>query len=436
KQHTSCHSYSLEVAYCGILNFKGKGSSLTQGIQDSTMDDSGFCLQKDKKTGFTYQSYASTNKQFIVWLMVAESKVPTSDIYESSLLYEKEKMASLSKEEEMKEVANVLQKLCVKPSMDIEPTDLFLNLVFALRQVSADVLMDLWQSPSSKCQDNWQPLLDGLPFCATEPCVILMKKLIILQEVEEDHIDHFLRSLTFIPEPTAGMIDALAPLLELPKEQQIAFLALTSLLHHFCSTRTNCDQVPAVLRIMKILGRRLGRKCTGSRLEGTAQIYLWDVSLNFTWASQMERILNAIGNAGLAATSLTTLLSSCAVLKTNPTEIRLAAIEAFRRIPCAANRAVLVQLFQTYDENVEIRIASYLMAMKCPSKDLFNHIKWTLQEEQSSQAMASGNAEAQVIFSPASFIPRLILTNFTLHLLGRAINLLEASDLKDTRTNY
>ncbi|KAG8145598.1 hypothetical protein E2320_012116, partial [Naja naja] len=411
---------------------------------------------------------------------VSQEKVPTSDIYESSLLYEKEKMAPPSKEEEMKEVANVLQKLCVKPSMDTEPTDLFLNLVFALRQISADVLMDLWQSPSSKCQDNWRPLLDALPFCASEPCIILMKKLIILQEVEEDHIDHFLTSLTFIPEPTAGMIDALAPLLELPKERQIVFLALTSLLHHFCSTRTNCDQVPAVLRIMKILGRRLGRKCTGSRLEGIAQIYLWDVSLNFTWASQMELILNAIGNAGLAATSLTTLLSSCAVLKTNPIEIRLAAIEAFRRIPCAANRAVLVQLFQTYDENVEIRIASYLMVMKCPSKDLFNHIKWTLQEERSSQvvsfvwshlsellrtedplkqhlrnslpedillkefdwemwkfssytdvtfhsAIAGGNAEAQVIFSPASFIPRLIQTNFTLHLLGRAINLFQAN---------
>ncbi|XP_058013738.1 uncharacterized protein LOC131185316 [Ahaetulla prasina] len=425
---------------------------------------------------------------------ISQETVPTSDIYESSLLYEKEKTAPRSKEEEMEEIANVLQKLCMKPTMDTEvayriiitghtehpklystchpfkiasiplqPADLFLNLVFALRQISPDALMDLWNSPSSKCQDNWRPLLDALPFCATDPCVVLMKKLIVLQEVEEDHIGRFLRSLAFIPEPSAGMIDALASLLELPKERQITFLGITSLLHHFCSTRTNCDQVPAVLRIMKILGRRLGGKCTGSKSEGTAQ---------------MELILNAIGNAGLAATSLTTLLSSCAMLKTNPTEIRLAAIEAFRRIPCAANRAVLLRLFQTYDENAEIRIASYLMAMKCPSKDLFNNIKWTLQEERSSQvgsfvrshlsellrtedplkqhlrnslpediilkefdwetwkfssytdvtfhsAMASGNAEAQVIFSPASFIPRLILTNFTIHLLGRAINLLE-----------
>ncbi|KAL7979171.1 hypothetical protein Chor_015195, partial [Crotalus horridus] len=332
--------------------------------------------------------------------------VTTNDLYESSLLYEKEKRATLSKEEEMKEVVDVLQKLCMKPAMDTE---------------------------------MGQPLLEALPFCATEPCVVLMKKLIVLQEVEEDHLERFLRSLAFIPEPTAGMIDALA-------------------------------------------------------------IYLWDVSLNFTSASQMELILNAIGNAGLAATSLTTLLSSCAVLKTNPTEIRLAAVEAFRRIPCAANvghvelivypivnktyrqcgrgekrskldvkdmtagseyratrsnslpirwmilgssimkvgstRAALVHLFQTYEEKVEIRIASYLMAMKCPSKDLFNIIKWTLKQERSSQAMASGNAETQVIFSPTSFIPHLILTNFTIHLLGQAINLLEASNLKHTKNQF
>ncbi|XP_029140489.1 LOW QUALITY PROTEIN: multidrug resistance-associated protein 1-like, partial [Protobothrops mucrosquamatus] len=261
---------------------------------------------------------------------LAEIKLTTSDLYESSLLYEKEKRAPLSKEEEMKDIVDVLQKLCMKPAMDTE--------------------VAYWR----------QTLLEALPFCATEPCVILMKKLIVLQEIEEDHLERFLRSLAFIPEPTAGMIDALA----------------------------------------------------------------------------MELILNAIGNAGLAATSLTTLLSSCTVLKTNPAEIRLAAIEAFRRIPCAANRAALVHLFQTYEEKVEIRIASYLMAMKCPSKYLFNIIKWTLKQERSSQALASGNAEAQVIFSPTSFIPHLILTNFTIHLLGQAINLLEASNLKYTKNQF
>ncbi|XP_062999023.1 uncharacterized protein LOC134409950 isoform X2 [Elgaria multicarinata webbii] len=227
--------------------------------------------------------------------------------------------------------------------------------------------------------------------------------------------------------------------------------------------RKDCDLEPAVRGIMDILEGRLGRKCTLHESEGI---------------SQMELVLKAIGNAGLAAAPLSPVLTSCASLKSNPAEIRLAAIEAFRRIPCAANHAVLVRLYQTFDEDVEIRIASYLMSMKCPSEELFRQVKWTLQEEKSSQvgsfvwshlseilgtddplkqhlrnslpddilnkefdwetwkfssysdvtihsAKASMNTEAKVIFSPASFIPRLTAANLTVHLLGRAVNLLE-----------
>lgn len=50
---------------------------------------------------------------------------------------------------------------------------------------------------------------------------------------------------------------------------------------------------------------------------------------------QMQLVLKAIGNAGLAAASLTPVLSLCASLQNNPIEIRLAAIQAFRRIPCS-----------------------------------------------------------------------------------------------------
>ncbi|KAH0631885.1 hypothetical protein JD844_019779 [Phrynosoma platyrhinos] len=53
------------------------------------------------------------------------------------------------------------------------------------------------------------PLVDALPSCKTEACVVLMKELIVSEEIEEDKIESFLWSLSFIPEPTAGMIDAL-----------------------------------------------------------------------------------------------------------------------------------------------------------------------------------------------------------------------------------
>ncbi|NWU55654.1 APLP protein, partial [Dromas ardeola] len=42
-------------------------------------------------------------------------------------------------------------------------------------------------------------------------------------------------------------------------------------------------------------------------------------------------------------------------------------------------------------------------------------------------AGAGGNMEASVVFSPASFLPRSVMTNLTVHMMGQAINLLEAS---------
>ncbi|NXX79973.1 APLP protein, partial [Urocolius indicus] len=40
-------------------------------------------------------------------------------------------------------------------------------------------------------------------------------------------------------------------------------------------------------------------------------------------------------------------------------------------------------------------------------------------------AGAGANMEASVVFSPASFLPRSVVTNLTVHLMGQAINLLE-----------
>ncbi|NXU87031.1 APLP protein, partial [Xiphorhynchus elegans] len=40
-------------------------------------------------------------------------------------------------------------------------------------------------------------------------------------------------------------------------------------------------------------------------------------------------------------------------------------------------------------------------------------------------AGAGANMEASVVFSPASFLPRSVMTNLTVHLMGRAVNFLE-----------
>ncbi|XP_040976270.1 uncharacterized protein LOC115335953 isoform X5 [Aquila chrysaetos chrysaetos] len=424
------------------------------------------CTESNVVTVFSQKgSGAKTQTQCLLKLLQVETetlykKVDSEDLYVTSMLYEREET---EREVTGGELTELVWKLCLAHSVSFETADLFTTLVFELRRLSLEALKALWQRSSFKCRDNWQPLIEALPSCATEACVVLMKEIIASGEVEEDKVEYFFWSFSFIPKPTSGMIESLAPLLKSPGASQSCFLGVTALLHRFCSAYSSCDGVPAVQSVMRTLGKFLGGNCT---VQDSEQL------------SEMQLVLKAIGNAGLAAASLAPVLSLCASLKSNPIEIRLAAIQAFRRIPCSVRNAVLVQLYQATSEDVEIRIAAYYIAMKCPHEELFKQVQKTLLKETSSQvgsfvwshlsqlletddplkehlrdsipdeilsrdfdretwkyssysdvtfhsAGAGANMEASVVFSPASFLPRSVMTNLTVHLMGQAINLLE-----------
>uniref|UniRef100_UPI00358EB507 apolipophorins-like n=1 Tax=Myxine glutinosa TaxID=7769 RepID=UPI00358EB507 len=143
-------------------------------------------------------------------------------------------------------------------------------------------------------------------------------------------------------------------------------------------------------------------------------------------------------------------------------------------------RSVLMELYKDVQENPEIRISSYFQAMKCPTSALLQTVKATLREEPSPQVgsfvwshltqlmettdllktdikkmltpdllskdfklepwryswyndatvyserlEASANVETSAVFSPKSFIPRSLMINFTVNVLGKSINLFE-----------
>ncbi|XP_062444584.1 uncharacterized protein LOC134147453 [Rhea pennata] len=429
-------------------------------LAEAKCTESNLVMPFSKKGSGAKTKTQSSLKLFQVEAETLYKKVDSEDLYVTNMLYEREQT---ERQFTVDEVTELVQKLCLAHSVRLETADIFMTLVFELRHLSLKALKALWRRSSFKCRDNWQPLIDALPSCATEACVLLMKEIIASGEVEEDRVESFLWSFSFIPKPTSGMIESLAPLLQSPEASQSSFLGVTALVHRFCSAHQSCDGVPAVQSVMRTLSEFLGGNCTVQDSEGL---------------KQMQLVLKAIGNAGLAAASLTPVLSFCASLKSNPVEIRLAAIQAFRRIPCSVRNAVLVQLYQATSDEVEIRIASYYIAMQCPSEELFKQVQKTLQKETSSQvgsfvrshlselmetndplkehfrdsipddilskdvdweawkyssysdvtfhtAGAGANMETSVVFSPASFLPRSVVTNLTVHLMGQAINLLE-----------
>ncbi|NXB05465.1 VIT protein, partial [Cnemophilus loriae] len=294
-----------------------------QSIKDGVLEEAK-CTESDRVTLLPHQgSRAETQTQSSLKLLQVEtetlySKGDSEDLYVTNILYERE---VTKREVTGGEVTELVWKLCLAHSASYETADLFMTLVFELRHLSLEALRALWQRSSFKCRDNWQPLIDALPSCATEACVVLMKDLIASGEVEEDKVEYFFWSFAFIPNPTSGMIESLAPLLKSARASQSCFLGVTALVHRFCSAHSSCDGVPAVQSVMRTLGKFLGGNCTGQDSEHL---------------SKMQLVLKAIGNAGLAAASLAPALSSCASLKSHPVAIRLAAVQAFRRVPCSA----------------------------------------------------------------------------------------------------
>nr|XP_025130438.1 uncharacterized protein LOC102408196 isoform X10 [Bubalus bubalis] len=384
------------------------------------------------------------------------------DLTPSSLLYEWEETPSQAT---VAAGAASVRRLCLARATSFEATELFLTLVSELRGLSADELMELW-GLSFKCRDNWQPLVDALPSCGTEACVGLMAELIMSGEVEADETEAWLWSLAFIPEPTDAMVRALLPLLQTPGASSSAFLGISALVHNLCvSLDGPCEQLSGVSSLVSILGDAVGAHCTFREPSD---------------ADQLLFVLKAIGNAGRAATALTPKLSACASLGSCPPEIRLGAIQAFRRVPCSADRSVLSSLYQNAEEDSEIRINAYLALMRCPGEEVFAQVWRTQAGEQSTQVgsfvwshllqlletddplkqslreavpqdilsrefhpevwkhssysdvtfrSASGslgaNLEGTLLFSPASFLPRSATANLTIHALGHAFNLLE-----------
>uniref|UniRef100_A0A3B3R7Z2 Vitellogenin domain-containing protein n=1 Tax=Paramormyrops kingsleyae TaxID=1676925 RepID=A0A3B3R7Z2_9TELE len=390
---------------------------------------------------------------------------PDTQVYTSDLWFEEETSGpGQAKPPELQDVTDTVRRLCTTKLDQQQQVNQFLHLVFQLRILSHQQLQDLWQEASFKCRDDWQPLADSLPACGSEACVSLMTELLQGGELEPERVSTFLSSLALIPRPTPNMLSAASALLRSPETRSGALLAVSALVNTLCQTAASpCSQMPQVQQLMEILKEMLEDH---PREGGEPQL------------AEKLHVLKAVGNAGLAAATLVPELAACAQNQSVPIELRLAAIQAYRRIPCSAERQALLRLYRSPQEDVEVRIAAYQQLMRCPERDVLRKVRATLRDERSSQVgsyvwshltqiqktddplkqdlmealpddiiskefegeswkyssymdatMDTGfgatNVEGALVFSPSSFIPRSAMANLTIHILGRAFNLLE-----------
>lgn len=130
------------------------------------------------------------------------------------------------------------------------------------------------------------------------------------------------------------------------------------------------DEENPITKAENFLLSRLNTKCKGKTPEDFENILI---------------TLKAIGNAGRPVAADNVLLK-CALNPDVPVNMSIAALEAFRRLPC--NEEMTDQILQIYGEynlDVEIRIAAYLALMKCPSPEVFKRVAGILKNEVNNQ---------------------------------------------------
>ncbi|TDH06001.1 hypothetical protein EPR50_G00128340 [Perca flavescens] len=363
----------------------------------------------------------------------------------------------------LQQASQTVRILCSLTSDPQLASQEFLQLAFQLRALTLSQLKTLWQEASFKCRNDWQPLLDALPACGSENCIILLTDLMRNKELEEEQAYTFLTTIALIPHPSPQIINSINALLEVQEVRSKALLAGSSLVYQLCQrSQASCSELPQVQTFIQTLKETLKEGCEGEQPTRVKLIYA----------------LKSVGNTGLSAPVFIPLLNHFMLGHSTTLELRLAAIQAFRRFPCSADRSVLLQLYRFSQEDPEVRIAAYQQLMHCPDQDVFEVVKTTLRNETSSQVgsyvwshltnvlrsedpmkqalieslpdniisrdfeaeflkfssysdytVSSGmgitNVETSLVFSPKSFLPRSATANLKLYFHGRAHNLLE-----------
>lgn len=153
----------------------------------------------------------------------------------------------------------------------------------------------------------------------------IMKDMIVRKKVSSLEANLWLSSLAFVQKPDAKMLAYLRPLLDEKEPRKQAVLGLSAMVHQYCRYRRDCHLETEVQAIGRALRRFLHGDCSASSPEQQTQILI---------------TIKAIGNAGVLS-FISNDLVRCAQRKQNPMAVRVAAVEAFRRMACSVDVSCL-----------------------------------------------------------------------------------------------
>lgn len=115
--------------------------------------------------------------------------------------------------------------------------------------------------------------------------------------------------------------------------------------------------------------------------------------------------LKALGNIGHFDHSH---IQKCFEHTTNPLHVRLAALEAFRRVPCHDGRKQLMIHVTNNAELIEIRAAAYLEIVRCPSRNVVLELTSFLRDQDKNSHIGAFIYQHLKNIKPNSLLGQLV----------------------------
>ncbi|KRZ80136.1 Vitellogenin [Trichinella papuae] len=365
-----------------------------------------------------------------------------------------------------------LKKFCDIGDQVIQETpDLFSSLIHSLRRLDKKSLVEAVEQANMRhyCPQQTQLLYDALAACNTPACTVMMIELIKKPRTLESHRKALIDALAFVRHPTLESVSLLTSFISEAEPDDL--LKISIFIQNYCLGDPFCQQHPELMKISDEMARNLGQNC---------QIHS-DKKLHLLIAT-----LRAFGNINVPLSALETRLN-CLKQKELALEIRLAALQSVRRVVCLDSvLEILMQRYRDVEEHAEIRNSAFLLLMNCPSENIIQQVLKTLRNEQSLQVGSMVwsyletlrysespsrevlhrllmfesvkpkfdkdfykfshfhhistfskrenvgiDFEHAVLFAPDEYMPKQAFLNFTIHMYGQSMNLLEIGGRAD-----
>jgi len=359
-----------------------------------------------------------------------------------------------------------LRDLCATSEANVRPQTpgLFTELVYNLRKMTAADVRVLQGEAKGMCTMSEAFFRDALPMCASDGCVAVMVDMLKSGSLRESNKAAWLSSLALVPKPSKAMVTSVTSLVDsLPPN---GLLGVSSLVAGYCRrVSLNCVEESEVATFLEKLNGRLGAHCATS---------------NAQQEDEMTMVLKAMGNVGRSSSGSSKVLA-CAAKKTNSMAIRVAALQALRRMPCSKElKDALVNMVEAESDDVELRLNAFLSLIQCPCEQSIAKIIDQLNKEPVNQVSSfiysflrakqrsgspswaglgrllrkhslhrrfardplrfsnffetgsliqrlnlGAHMDQGLIFVPKSSLPRQAFANLTVHLFGTSVNLIE-----------